>query len=144
MQVISPNLTFNGVPLNGTYGNLDTGDGDLIGFNGDTDKSTAVVLSLNGAGNLIIQSNGLLAEKDPAQAFELIHFDTAAGVKANGESLLKCSVATGQLLCTSSGSSIIQLCPGLAVTDDLFIGNSVHDGCVVPKLNVIPVCSPKH
>ena len=53
-----------------------------------------------------------------------------------------CTIAGGVLKCTNSGegSNILQLCPGVAVTDDLFLGNVVESGCVVPTLEVVPVC----
>ena len=54
LQLSGSNTVYNGVPLDGTYDNLDTGDGPLVGFNGDTSISNTLMLTFNVAGNLVI------------------------------------------------------------------------------------------
>ena len=58
-----------------------------------------------------------------------------------------CSIAGGVLACNAHGSTILQLCPGNAVTNDVWLGDMVNrppfvTGCVVPTFNVVPQCTP--
>ena len=82
-----------------------------------------------------------IAYADAGQSFELLHFDTPYAVYARGVPIV-CSIANGVLKSTNcgEGSNILQLCPGVAVTDALFLGNVDENDCVIPTLEVVPVC----
>ena len=148
LKLARSGLVLNGVKLDGTYANIDNGDGYLIGFNGDS-KSKAAYFSLNAQNNLVMDqeefnndpNEKLIAYTDAGQSFELLHFDTPYAVYTT-DVPATCSIAGGGLKCSNSGgsSNLMQLCPGAAVTDDLFLGNVVENGCVVPTLEVVPVC----
>ena len=148
LKLANSNITLHGTKLDGTYANIDTGDGALIGFNGDP-ESEAAYFSLNAQNNLVMDQEEFnhdpnekyIAYTDAGQSFELLHFDTPYAVYTRGVPTI-CSIAGGVLKCSNSGgsSNILQLCPGAAVTDDLFLGNVVENGCVVPTLEVVPVC----
>lgn len=130
------------------YANIDTGDGDLIGFNGGP-ESEAAYFSLNAMNNLVMDqeefnndpNEKLIAYTASGQSFELLHLDTPYAVYTTDVPTI-CSIAGAVLKCSNSGGSskLLQLCPGRAVTDDLFIGNVVESGCVAPTLEVVPVC----
>lgn len=129
----------NGIALDGTYANFDDGDGPLIGFNGDP-SSEAIILSLNAAGNLVMDQNGLIAYSDEGQSMELLHFEDVADAYATADPAV-CSVAGGDLTCSTGAPKILMLCPGEAVTNDLFIGVSLEPApCVSPTFKVVPVC----
>ena len=66
MKVESPVL-LDGVQLQGTYDQIDNGDGELVGFNGLTNPSVAGVLSLTSTGFLMIDSVGEIAFRIPGQ-----------------------------------------------------------------------------
>ena len=140
LKLANSNIVLNGVALDGTYGQLDTGDGDIIGFNGSP-RSEAIVLSLNAAGNLVMDQNGYIGYTDAGQQMELLHFDTLAVLTSNGGIPPVCSVSSGQLKCADGAINILQLCPGFAVTDDIFIGTSIKSGCVSPTFDVVPLCT---
>ena len=151
LKVTHSRIVINGKSIDGTYGQLDDGDGPLIGFNGSP-RSQAVVLSLNAAGNLFIDELMVAAGTNgpPGQA-KLIHFDTPP---VQYDVLVLCSVGGGVLKCTNDGCdpngnngcqygvNILQLCPPLATTNDLWIGAEVNAPCVSATFNVIPVCTP--
>ncbi|MCJ1336122.1 hypothetical protein MMC09_001398 [Bachmanniomyces sp. S44760] len=134
----------SGTNIKGTYDEIDFGDGPLIGFNGSP-KDTTQDLSLDAAGHIVIQSLGLIGATASNQAFELLHFDTPANVAdpSQGETPAVCSISGGVLKChTSPGQNILQLCPGAAVTNDLFIGTTLRSGCDAVILDVVPICTP--
>ena len=140
LQLEKSGIVLNGIKLDGTYANLDNGDGDLIGFNGDN-RTEAVVLSLNTQGNLMIDKLKYIGYTDPGQQMELMHFGTVAEVHSSEDPAV-CSVATGQLKCqTGYGINVLQLCPGAGATDDVYVGASLKSGCVSPKFVVVPVCT---
>lgn len=60
-------MVLNGAQLEGTYDQIDDGDGELVGFNGLTDPSAAGVLSLTSTGFLMIDSVGQIAFRIPGQ-----------------------------------------------------------------------------
>ncbi|KAF6236361.1 hypothetical protein HO173_005452 [Letharia columbiana] len=139
LKLASP-VVLNGAQLEGTYDQIDDGDGELVGFNGLTDPSAAGVLSLTSTGFLMIDSVGQIAFRIPGQTgLQLLLFDPPAEVEASDTPVV-CSVATGALTCSDGVNSVLQLCPGFAVTDDLFIGPVVASGCVGVVLDVLPVC----
>ena len=131
LKLKKSDIVFDGTALNGTYGQLDNGDGPLVGFNG-APKSDAVVLSLNSAGNLVIDQLGIIGYQ------ELLHFESAANAYATGVPAI-CSVAGDTLTCKAGSNTFLVLCPGEAVTDDLFLVNVVKPGLVAPRLKVIHV-----
>lgn len=151
LKISKSGTIINGKHIDGTYGQLNTGDGPLVGFNGSP-RSKAVVLSLNSAGNLIIDELGVIANTNgPLSKPKLLLFDqpseTTTGV------LVVCSVAGGLLACTNDGCdpngnngcqtgvNILQICPEAAITNDLWIGAEVGSGCVRATFNVIRVCT---
>jgi hypothetical protein len=119
---------------------LDTGDGNIIGFNGDG-IAQAVLLSLNSGGNLVIDEVNEIGYRDEGQYFELVHFDTPANIAGDSGVPLVCCIGDGTLECAAGVSNILQICPGFAVTNDVWIGNVTREGCVSPTFKVIPVCS---
>lgn len=132
----------NGQKLDDTWANIDTGDGNLIGFNGFPPYGAAL-FSLNAAGNIVLQENGQIGYTDPGQAMELLHFTDVAAAYAS-EHPAVCNVASDVLSCTTGpGQDILQLCYGEAVTDDVFIGTSVKSGCVAPIFQPFFVCKPQ-
>jgi len=143
LQVENSNITqTNGEKLDGSYANIDNGDGDLIGFNGYPPYGAAL-FSLNAAGNIVMDANGLIGYTDPGQNKELLHFTDVADAYAS-ENPAVCNVANDVLSCTTgAGQDILQLCPGEAVTDDVFIGKSVPSGCVAPRFQPLFVCTPQ-
>lgn len=139
LQLENSGIVLNGVPLDGTYAQFDDGDGPIIGFNGSP-RSQAIILSLNAAGNLVMDQNGLIAATDYGQSMELLHFNDVADATAT-ENPAVCSVAGGQLKCSTGAPKILMLCPGFAVTNDVFIGVSLEPApCVSPTFKVVPVC----
>jgi hypothetical protein len=143
LKLSNPGIVLNGAPLDGTYNNTDNGDGIILGFNGGP-SSSATALSLNAAGNLVMESNYLIASTDLGQTFELLHFDTVVAVSANKNvAAAECFInpSGNDLVCNSGGKGSMQLCPRFAVTNDLFIGDHSQDGCVEAVLNVVPVCT---
>ncbi|MCJ1308022.1 hypothetical protein MMC25_001672 [Agyrium rufum] len=132
-------IVLNGVPLDGTYANFDDGDGPIIGFNGEP-KSSAVPLSITPEGYLKINALNIIGVYYTGEVpFELLHFESSSTAAYEGDTPLICSVLTGALTCTILGApTILQLCPGAAVTDDLFFGPAVKSGCVAPTLVVVP------
>lgn len=139
LQLENSGIVLNGVAIDGTYAQLDNGDGPIIGFNGSP-RSQAVILSLNAAGNLVLDQNGLIAASDYGQSMELLRFNDIADVYATEDPAV-CSVSGGQLTCSTGAPKIFLLCPGFAVTNDLFIAVSLEPApCVLPTLKVVPVC----
>ena len=139
LQLENSGIVLNGKALDGTYAQFDNGDGPLIGFNGSP-RSQAIVLSLNAQGNLVMDQNGLIAVSDYGQSMELLHFNDVADAYATEDPAV-CSVSGGQLTCSTGAPKILMLCPGEAVTNDLFIGVSFQaPPCVSPTLKVVPVC----
>jgi len=86
-----------------------------------------------------MDETGQVAYLGFGQAFELVHFDTFSDVNNQG-TLLVCSTAGGMLGCAVGPSDILQLCPGEAITDDVFLGNVVGASCVAPTFNVVMLC----
>ncbi|CAD6571349.1 MAG: hypothetical protein ASARMPRED_004475 [Alectoria sarmentosa] len=139
LQLENSGIVLNGIALDGTYAEYDDGDGPLIGFNGSP-RSQAIILSLNAAGNLVMDQNGLIAAIDYGQSMELLHFNDVADAYATEDPAV-CSVSGGQLICSTGAPKILMLCPGFAVTNDLFIGVSLEPApCVSPTFKVVPVC----
>ncbi|CAD6591483.1 MAG: hypothetical protein ASARMPRED_005409 [Alectoria sarmentosa] len=137
---LESSVILDGAQLEGTYDQIDDGDAELVGFNGLTDPSAAGVLSLTSTGFLMIDSVGQIAFRIPGQTgLQLLLFDPPAEVEGSDTPVV-CSIATGALTCSDGVNSILQLCPGFAVTDDLFIGPVVASGCVGVDLKVLPVC----
>jgi hypothetical protein len=156
LQITDSGVVYNGVALDSTYGNYDNGDGPLVGFNGDP-ESDAVVLSLTAesdvtsAGNLEIDFLGVVGNTNgPAGRPNLISFESPPIENAVP---VICSVVNGTLSCTNDGCNpngsngcqygvnILQICPHYAVTNDLWIGAEIGDGCASATFNVIPVCT---
>ena len=139
LQLENSGIVVDGKALDGTYAQFDDGDGPLIGFNGSP-RSEAIVLSLNAPGNLVMAQNGLIAVSDYGQSMELLHFNDVADAYAT-EDPATCSVAGARLTCSTGAPKILMLCPGEAVTNDLFIGMSFQaPPCVAPTLKVVSVC----
>ena len=139
LQLENSGIVLNGIPLDGTYAQFDNGDGPIIGFNGSP-RSQAILLSLNAAGNLVMDQNGLIAATDYGQSMELLHFNDVADAYAT-ENPAVCSVSGGQLQCSTGAPKILMLCPGFGATNDLFIGVSLEPApCVSPTFKVVPVC----
>ena len=139
LQLEDSGIVLHGVPLDGTYAQFDDGDGPLIGFNGSP-RSQAIILSLNAAGNLVMDQNALIGATDYGQSMELLHFNDVADAYAT-ENPAVCSVSGGKLTCSTGAPKILMLCPGFAVTNDLFIGVSLEPApCVSPTFKVVPVC----
>lgn len=139
LQLENSGIVLNGIALDGTYAEYDDGDGPLIGFNGSP-RSEAIILSLNAAGNLVMDQNGLIAYTDYGQSMELLHFEDVADAYATANPA-DCSVSGGQLTCSTGAPKILMLCPGFAVTNDVFIGVSLEPApCVSPTFKVVPVC----
>ena len=87
-----------------------------------------------------MDQNGLIAYTDYGQSMELLHFEDAADADATADPA-DCSVAGGDLTCSTGAPKILMLCPGEAVTNDLFIGVSLEPApCVSPTFKVVPVC----
>lgn len=163
LQIEHSGVVINGVPIDGTFGQLDGGDGPIIGFNG-APESQAVILSLNARGNLLMDQIGIIGYTDVGQQLELMHFDTPANLAMSGSDAIAsvCSVAGGVLKCADdgcqidyrgeiscqSGDSVLQICPGCGATNDLWIGQRVGGPvctavvCVAPTFKVVPVCTP--
>ena len=71
---------------------------------------------------------------------ELLHFNDVADAYAT-ENPATCSITGGELKCSTGAPKILMLCPGEAVTNDLFIGVSFQPKpCVEPTLKVVPLC----
>ena len=139
LQLENSGIVLNGIHLDGTYGQFDDGDGPILGFNGSP-RSQAIVLSLNAAGNLVMDQNGLIAYSDYGQSMEILHFTDPADAYATSNPAV-CSVAGDQLKCSTGAPKILMLCPGEAVTNDVFIGVSLEPApCVSPTFKVVPVC----
>ena len=140
LQLENSGIVLKGKALDGTYDNLDTGDGELIGFNGAS-EANALVLSLNAAGNLIIDSTGEIGYMNEAPEDDppLLMFEAPNNIISTPATFY---IAGGVLMPYGLGKTL-QLCPGRAVTNDLFLGSGVATGCVNPTLRVINVCVPK-
>ena len=139
LQLENSGIVLNGIHLDGTYGQFDDGDGPILGFNGAS-RSQAIILSLNAAGNLVMDQNGLIAYSDYGQSMELLHFATVAEAYQSANPAV-CSVSGGQLKCSTGAPKILMLCPGEAVTNDVFIGVSFQAApCTSPTFKVVPVC----
>jgi hypothetical protein len=102
-----------GIFLDGTYDSVGNGDGvathnwPLVTFNFEPFASAAP-LSLNAAGNLVMESNSLIAYTDLVRPLTVLNFDTIASVDADVKKIAGvCSVAGGQLQCTNAGKSIL-------------------------------------
>ena len=131
-------LVLNGVPLDGTFATIDNGDGELVGFNGDA-GADAAYFTLNAAGNLVMLANGYLGYQDLGQTAELLHFVSPAAVVEPTEVLAVCAIVGGALKCVTDGNSVFVLCPGFAVTDDLFLVSVVRSGCTTVTIDAIVV-----
>ena len=98
------------------------------------------MLSLNPVGNLVIDQLDIIGYQDPGQTEELLHFESAEEVQANGGIPAVCDVGSGVLKCKAAkGNKHLVLCPGEAVTDDLFLVDVVEKGCFEVKLKVVLV-----
>ena len=87
-----------------------------------------------------MDQNGLIGATDYGQSMELLHFNDVADAYAT-ENPAVCSVSGGQLTCSTGAPKILMLCPGFAVTNDIFIGVSLEPApCVSPTFKVVPVC----
>jgi hypothetical protein len=152
LQITDSGVVYKGIPLDGTYGNYDDGDGPLVGFNGDP-ESDAVVLSLTAEtdGYLEIDFLGVVGNTNgPAGRANLISFESPPIEDALP---VICSVVQGTLSCTNNGcnpngnngcqynANLLQICPSAAVTNDLWIGAEIGEGCDSATFNVIPVCA---
>ena len=131
-------LVYHGGPLDGTFGTLDNGDGALVGFNGDA-GADAAYFTLTAAGNLVMLTNGFVAYQDAGQVAELLHFNPLGTVLAEGGVLAVCAIVGGRLGCVAGGNAEFVLCPGEAVTDDLFLVGVVEGGCTVVGVDAIVV-----
>ena len=90
-----------------------------------------------------MDTNGFIGYTDMGQTQELLHFLLPDQVVAQGGTAAVCSVAGGVLKCTSApGVNVLQLCPGFAVTNDVWLEKGVHEGCVAPTFKVVPACTP--
>lgn len=139
LQLENSGIVLNGIALDGNYAQFDDGDGPVIGFNGSP-RSQAIILSLNAAGNLVMDQNGLIAAMDYGQSMELLHFTDVADAHATEDPAV-CSVSGGQLTCSTGAPKILLLCPGFGATNDLFIAVSFEPApCVLPTIKVVPVC----
>jgi hypothetical protein len=152
LQINDSGVVYKGVPLDGTFGNYDDGDGPMVGFNGDP-ESDALILSLSETGELEIVFLGAVAftQSPPGLAKHILFSPPPLtfGVPVT------CSVVGGALSCQNdgcdvshidpcdSGVNILQICPAAAITNDLWIGAIVGNGCFRATFNVIPVCIPK-
>lgn len=146
LKLVSSPIGLNGVSLDGTYANIDIRNGDLIGFNGDL-ESEATYFPLNAMNNLVIDLEEL--NNDPyeklnaytgsGQSFELLYSNIQYAVYTADLPTI-CSIAGGILELSNSegGSNLLQLYPGKAVTNGLFLGNVVESGSVAPTLEVCP------
>ena len=137
LQLENSGIVVDGVALDGTHGQTDDGDGIILGFNGSP-RSDAAVLEINEFGNLLFRDISYVGVQDPGQAFELIHFQPASD-PIDDVLLVHCSIVGVALKCGTGFNNILQLCPGFAVTDDVFLGSYLHDGCVSPTFKVVPV-----
>ena len=138
LRLVNSGLVYNGVPLDGTFGTTDDGDGELVGFNGDA-GANAAYFTLNAAGNLVMLVNGYIGYQDLGQTFELLHFNPPATVVASAEVPAVCSIVGGALKCATDGNSIFALCPGFAVTDDLFLVSVLEEGCTAVTIDAIMI-----
>ncbi|MCJ1391564.1 hypothetical protein MMC18_004428 [Xylographa bjoerkii] len=138
LRLVGSGLVLNGVPLDGTFGTIDDGDGELVGFNGDA-GADAAYFTLNAAGNLVMLVNGFIGYQDAGQTAELMHFNPRATVVAAGEVPAVCAIVGGALKCATDGNSVFVLCPGFAVTDDLFLVSVVQSGCTAVTIDAIVV-----
>ncbi|MCJ1421342.1 hypothetical protein MMC32_007705, partial [Xylographa parallela] len=138
LRLVGSGLVLNGVPLDGTFATIDNGDGELVGFNGDA-GADAAYFTLNAAGNLVMLANGYLGYQDLGQTAELLHFVSPAAVVEPTEVLAVCAIVGGALKCVTDGNSVFVLCPGFAVTDDLFLVSVVRSGCTAVTIDAIVV-----
>lgn len=136
LRLVNSGLVVNNVPLDGTFGTTDNGDGELVGFNGDA-GANATPFVLNAAGNLVMALNGYIGYQDVGQPFELLHFNPPQTVLTSGGVSAVCSIVDNALKCATDGNTIFELCPGFAVTNDLFLANSVHSGCTAVTIDAI-------
>ncbi|MCJ1248728.1 hypothetical protein MMC30_005947 [Trapelia coarctata] len=145
LKLSNSGIVYNDIALDGTYANADNGYGYLLGFNG-VDRSRTDFYRLMGrtGGNLAMPSNGFIAYTETGQGFEMLHFDQQQNVFSSGYFAAYCSINihSGLLTCSTGPSqNVLQLCPGDAITDDIFIGEELRYGCVAVTINVEPVCT---
>ena len=138
LRLVDSGIILNGVPLDGTFGTIDDGDGELIGFNGDA-GADAAYFTLNAAGNLVMLVNGYIGYQDLGQTEELLHFNLPATVVESAGVPAVCAIVGGALKCATDGNTVFVLCPGFAVTDDLFLVSVVQAGCTVVTIDAIMV-----
>ena len=131
-------LVYKGIPLDSTFATIDNGDGELVGFNRDA-GANAGYFTLNAAGNIVMLMNGYIGYQNPAQTSELLHFSPPVTVVTFGKVLAVCSIVGGALECATDGNTIFVLCPGAAVTDDLYLVSIVQSGCTAVTIDAITV-----
>ena len=136
LRLVNSGLVLNNVPLDGTFATIDNGDGELIGFNGDA-GANAAYFTLNPAGNLVMLVNEYIGYQDVGQQYELLHFNPRATVVTSGAVPAVCSIMGGVLKCATDGNTIFELCPGFAVTNDLFLASVVRSGCTAVTIDAI-------
>ena len=116
LKLTNSGIVLNGVSLDGIYVNIDTGDGDIIGFNDDP-ESEAAYFSLNANNNLVMSqeefknnlSETLIVYTDSGQSFELLHFDTPSTFQPSVLSLARyCSVSTAEEVVTCCNFVLVE------------------------------------